>query len=154
MLRLVGPKSRGSTRPAIGWREWVYFPTFGVGPVKAKIDTGARTSALHAFDLHTFEKDGKTWARFAIHPHQRSAADARTVTVELIDRRTVRSSSGTLEVRPVISTEVILAKRRLEIQLTLTRRDEMGFRMLIGRGAIRRRFVVDPGRSYLGGGAG
>ena len=135
----------------VGWREWVALPDWGVPWIKAKIDTGARTSALHAFAIETFERDGQAWARFAVHPWQDTAADAVVVEAPLLDRRPVRSSSGTTVIRPVVLTEMVLASRSLPIEVTLTRRDEMGFRMLIGRQALRRRFLVDPARSYLGG---
>ena len=135
----------------IGWREWVTLPDLGVAHMKAKVDTGARTSALHAFDIETIERDGAQWAHFTIHPWQRSGADLVVAEAPLVDERRVRSSSGTSRLRPVISTDILLAGRRISIELTLTRRDEMGFRMLIGREALRREFLVDPGRSYLGG---
>lgn len=132
----------------IGWREWVGLPELGVEPIKAKIDTGARTSALHAFQLETFESADHQWVRFEIHPHQRSAADAVVVEAPIVDERRVRSSNGEVQHRPVIRTDVEIHGRRWPIDITLTNRDEMGFRMLIGRAAIRRHFVVDPGRSF------
>lgn len=138
----------------IGWREWVHLVDFDIGPVKAKVDTGARTSTLHAFGLREFERHGVTRVRFDVHPHQRSSLGSRAVECVLAGRRSVRSSSGTQELRPVIETTILLAGRRIRVELTLTRRDEMGFRMLIGRAAVRRRFIVDPGRSYVGGRGG
>lgn len=135
----------------IGWREWVALPEWGVPAIKVKIDTGARTSALHAFDIETFEGDGVAMARFAIHPWQDSSSDVVVVEAPLLERRQVRSSSGAAKVRPVVLTTMVLAGRSEQVEITLTRRDEMGFRMLIGRQALRRRFVVDSGRSYLGG---
>ncbi len=138
-------------RISIGWREWVALPDWGVGHIKAKIDTGARTSALHAFDIEPFEQDGTAWARFAIHPWQDSSEDVVVVEAPLLGQRSVRSSSGTALSRPVVSTTMRLAEHDVPIEVTLTRRDEMGFRMLVGRRALRRRFVVDPARSYLGG---
>jgi hypothetical protein len=135
----------------IGWREWVALPEWGVPAIKVKIDTGARTSALHAFDIETFEAGGVAMARFAIHPWQDSASDVVVVEAPLLERRQVRSSSGAAKVRPVVLTTMVLAGRSEQVEVTLTRRDEMGFRMLIGRQALRRRFVVDSGRSYLGG---
>jgi hypothetical protein len=129
----------------------VALPEWGVPAIKAKIDTGARTSALHAFDIETSEREGVTWARFAIHPWQDSSEDEVAVEAPLLDHRTVRSSSGSARVRPVVLTTVELAGQVVPVEVTLTRRDEMGFRMLIGRQALRRRFVVDPARSYLGG---
>jgi hypothetical protein len=147
----VSERKKRVERPAVGWREWVALPDWGVPAIKAKIDTGARTSALHAFDIDTFERDGSTWARFLIHPWQDSGSDEIAVEAPLMDRRTVRSSSGASRLRPVVTTTIQLAGTLVPIEVTLTRRDEMGFRMLIGRQALRRRFLVDPGRSYLGG---
>ena len=144
------PKTR-SERTTIGWREWIALPEWGVPYIKAKIDTGARTSALHAFDIETIEIDGEPWARFAIHPWQDSSSDVVMVEAPLLEQRQVRSSSGTSKERPVVLTTVELAGQRVPIEVTLTRRDEMGFRMLVGRQALRRRYVVDPGRSYLAG---
>lgn len=135
----------------VGWREWVALPELDIARTKAKVDTGARTSALHAFDVEDFERDGQRWARFEIHPHQRTARGAVVAEAQLVDLRPVRSSSGRAEQRWVIETTIDLAGVRWPIELTLTRRDAMGFRMLVGRQAIRRRFLVDPGRSWVGG---
>ncbi len=132
----------------IGWREWVSLPDLGVPWIKAKIDTGARSSSLHAFDMESFERDGKPWIRFEVHPWQRSAADAILVESPLIDSRSVRSSSGKPEERPVIRTQIDFGGQTRMADLTLTRRDEMGFRMLVGREAIRGEYLVDAGRSY------
>ena len=134
----------------VGWREWVTLPELGGPRMKAKVDTGARSSALHAFDLEVFEREGRSVVRFAVHPFQRSARGERVVEHELHDWRWVRSSTGHRTLRPVIVTEVELAGDRWPIELTLVGRDNMGFRMLLGRSAIRRRFLIDPGRSYLG----
>lgn len=135
----------------MGWREWIGLPLLGVAHLKAKVDTGARTSALHAEDLELVEHDGDTWARFHVLPHQRSDDDPIAATARVVDLRDVRSSSGITDQRPVIVTEIELVGTTVTAEVTLTSRDEMGFRMLIGREALRRRFVVDPGRSYLGG---
>lgn len=135
----------------IGWREWVGLPTLKTEWVKAKVDTGARSSSLHAFDLERFQRGGVQWVRFEVHPWQRSANNAVPTEAPLFDLRSVKSSSGRSEVRPVIRTLVTLGDMAYEIDLTLTRRDEMGFRLLLGREALRRRFLVDPGRSYLVG---
>jgi hypothetical protein len=134
----------------IGWREWLSLPALGVPRIKAKVDTGARTSALHAFGLEIVERDGVELARFEIHPIQRSAELTVMAEVPVHGWREVRSSSGQLERRPVILTPATLMGLRWPIELTLTNRDQMGFRMLLGRQAVRRRFVVDPGRSFLG----
>jgi hypothetical protein len=138
-------------RRAIGWREWVGLPEFGVESIKAKVDTGARTSSLHAFDLEEFRKGSTAMVRFKIHPEQRNAQREKTVEAKVKDWRGVRSSSGEVEHRPVILTQIEIFGDRWEVELTLTRRDAMGFRMLLGRQAIRGHLVVDPGRSYLNG---
>jgi hypothetical protein len=142
---------RRAPLPAIGWREWVHLPDLGAVTLKAKVDTGARTSALHAFALRRFTVDGVEWVRFDIHPDQRSGIGSTTVECPVADWRTVRSSSGHSERRPVIRTTLEVVQQRLLTEVTLTNRDEMGFRMLLGRAALRKRFVVDPGRSYFGG---
>ncbi|GAA1514227.1 RimK/LysX family protein [Nocardioides humi] len=134
-----------------GWREWVRLPGLGVGPVKAKLDTGARTSALHAFDLEEFSLDGSDRVRFSVHPWQRSAEDSVVVECPVHDRRLVRSSTGHAQERIVVLTEIELLGHTVTTEVTLTRRDEMGFRMLVGREALRQGFLVDSGRSYLGG---
>ncbi|QDU61782.1 hypothetical protein Pan216_26470 [Planctomycetes bacterium Pan216] len=135
----------------VGWREWVALPDLGVPFIKAKVDTGARSSTLHAFDIHYFDRDGVPWVRFSVHPIQRDAHVTIQSEAKLLDHRAVRSSSGHQTRRPSILTTVELLGKRWEIELTLAGRDEMGFRMLLGRQALRRRFVVDPGRSYIGG---
>ena len=134
-----------------GWREWVSLPHVGVDWVKAKLDTGARSSAIHAFDIEEYHQDGEPWVRFKVHPWQRSAEDATEARLPVHDRRFVRSSSGHEHERYVVLMDVTLVGRTVTAEMTLSKRDEMGFRMLIGREALRRGFLVDPGRSYLGG---
>ena len=141
------PRSR--TQPTLGWREWVGLPDHGVEWLKAKVDTGARTSSLHAAGLHTFQVENREWVRFHVYPWQRSTADAVQVEARVLDRRQVRSSSGTTERRPVVVLPVRIGSQIVDVEFTLTRRDQMGFRMLLGRQALRRRFLVDTGRSYL-----
>ena len=144
-------KRTRSPAATLGWREWARLPSFGVEAIKAKLDTGARTSALHAFDMERFERDGVPMVRFEIHPQQRSKGGAVSVEAEVVDERWVRNSGGARELRPVIETEVRIGEDTWPIELTLTRRDQMGFRMLLGRQALRRRAVVDPGSSYRAG---
>ena len=127
------------------------LPDLGVDWIKAKIDTGARTSALHAFEISEFERDGEPWVRFKVKPWQDSQEDARVVECRIHDRRAVRSSSGHKQNRIVVKLRLILAGREVVAEVTLSNRDKMGFRMLIGREALRRGFVVDPARSFLGG---
>ena len=127
------------------------LPGLDVPWVKAKLDTGARTSALHAFDLHELDRGGEAWVRFSIHPWQDSGEDAVTVDCPVHDRRVIRSSSGQAEERIVVLLDLELVGRKVTAEVTLTRRDEMGFRMLVGREVLKQGFVVDSGRSYLGG---
>ena len=135
--------------PVIGWREQVALPDLGIQQIKAKIDTGARSSALHAFDVEIFKRDGKRMVRFKIHPYQRDTHRTITAEAELLDQRQVRNSGGQTQVRPVIQTTIELNGYTFPIELTLTNRDVMGFRMLLGRQAVRRRFLVDAGQSFL-----
>jgi hypothetical protein len=139
-----------TSRPVAGWREWIALPALDVGWVKAKVDTGARSSALHAYDVAVVERDGVEHASFEIHPWQRSDLDARRVELPIVDRRVVRSSTGHEEARLVVRTTIRIVGLDVDAELTLTNRDEMGFRMLVGREAIRGVLLVDPGRSYLG----
>ena len=134
----------------VGWREWVSLSSAGVRWMKAKIDTGARTSALHAFDMEEFEQDGDRWVRYSVHPWQRSDDDAVEVRSQVVDQRLVRSSNGQEEERLVVVLDVRLAGLVVPAEVTLSRRDEMGFRMLIGRQALAQGFLVDSSRSYAG----
>ena len=135
-------------RTTIGWREWVRLPALGDHVVKAKVDTGARTSTLHAYDITETERDGERWVGFRYHPIQRDEETTAEAEARVVDRRMVTPSNGRRELRYVVETEVVVDESPLQIELTLTRRDEMGFRMLLGRLALRGRFVVDPKRSF------
>lgn len=135
--------------PIIGWREWLTLPSLRIDRLKAKIDTGARSSALHAFEIETFEHEGQTRVRFKVHPEQDSTAVVVTAEADLFDEREVRDSGGHAELRPIIQTEVNLNGKVWPIELTLTDRSSMGFRMLLGREAVRGRFLVDAGQSFL-----
>ena len=137
--------------PVIGWREWVGLPDLGVKHIKAKVDTGARSSSLHAFDLEEFERDDEQWVSFKIYPAQRRVKRVIEAEAKILEYRSVRSSSGKASLRPVIVTDVALLGLVWQVELTLANRDQMGFRMLLGREAIRRRFLVDSGNSYSGG---
>jgi hypothetical protein len=136
-------------KPMIGWREWVGLPELGVARVKAKIDTGARTSAIHAFDIESYRRGGTPWVRFELHPLQRNNELRVRCDAPVLDERVVRSSTGHAERRFVIATALLLGELSWPIEISLAQRDEMGFRMLIGRTAIARRVLVDPGRSFL-----
>lgn len=153
MARRSGKRRSRSTRKRplapLGWREWVALPELGVERIKVKVDTGARTSALHAYRIRYFRRDGEDWVRFQIHPIQRDARTTIEAEAQLVTRRRVRSSSGHERLRPVIRTTIVLGDQGWPIELTLVRRDMMGFRMLLGRSAVRRRFLVDPGSSFV-----
>lgn len=141
---------RKTPLPILGWREWVALPGLGIDAIKVKVDTGARSSSLHAFDVHVVPgKGGGDWVRFHVHPLQRRARETVVCEAPLLEQRMVRSSTGHSQVRPVILVDLMLDGRAWPIELTLTNRDEMGFRMLLGRQAIRGHYAVDPGRSYL-----
>lgn len=145
--RLVAKNAEKAT---IGWREWVRLPELGGALVKAKVDTGARTSSLHAFDLAEAERGGESWINFRFHPLQRDTDTVAEGSARLVDRRRVTASNGQSELRYVVETELELDGLHVPIELTLSRRDAMGFRMLLGRLAIRDLFLVDPRRSFRG----
>ncbi len=146
------PNDKSTNRlPIIGWREWVGLPELGIKIIKAKVDSGARSSSLHAYDLHEFERDGINLVRFKVHPLQRKTTKTVECEAAILEYRSVRSSSGKASRRPVIVTNVKLLGVTWPVELTLANRDAMGFRMLLGREAFRRRFLVDAGNSYYGG---
>ncbi len=144
-------KTEHDRLPIIGWREWVTLSSLNVQPIKAKIDTGARTSAIHAYRIRPFDRDGDAWIEFFLHPTQGRKQPEVRCEAPVLEQRKVKSSTGHSELRYVIETQITLAGKALDIELTLTNRDQMGFRMLIGREAVRERFLVDPGRSFRGG---
>jgi len=137
--------------PVIGWREWVKLPELGVSRIKAKVDTGARTSSLHVYDLQISQVANLTMATFKIYPVQRSSQVFIESQAQVKEFRSVRSSSGKANLRPVIVTQIELMGVRWSVELTLANRDQMGFRMLLGREAFRKRFLVDAGSSYRSG---
>ena len=133
----------------IGWREWATLPQLGIHRIKAKVDTGARTSALHAFDLDYFEDSLRLMVHFKAHPRQHDTSLTVEAIAPVLEKRPIRNSGGQTQERPVILTTVSLGQQPWTIELTLTNRDVMGFRLLLGRTAIRQRFLVNPGSSYL-----
>ncbi|MGY6529071.1 MAG: ATP-dependent zinc protease family protein [Cyanobacterium sp.] len=141
--------SKNRSLPLIGWREYLALPHLGVKEIKAKIDTGAKTSALHAFNVKIVEKEHQKIVEFEIHPIQKENQTSIVATAPLLEYRTVKNSGGVAETRPVIETNVILGNISWAIALTLTNRDSMGFRMLLGRDAVKNRFLVDTGNSFL-----
>lgn len=132
----------------IGWREWIGLPDMGIRRIKAKIDTGAKSSAIHAYNIRVFSRGGTEIVAFDLHPRQNNDKVIVSTESEILEFRRVRNSGGTVTTRPVIMTHVLLFGRRFPIELTLANRDEMGYRMLIGREAIRGRFLVDVNDSY------
>ncbi len=142
-------KKKNAFLPLIGWREWVALPELNIDKIKVKVDTGARTSALHAHRITKFTKDNATYVRFFVHPQQRKKHPEIECTALVVDEREVTNSGGDTSKRYVIQTTIQAGDDSWPIELTLTNRGEMGFRMLLGRQAVRRRFVVDPGGSYV-----
>ena len=148
--RAVMSRRADEHKAIIGWREWVQLPDLGVTEMKVKVDTGADNSSLHAFNVVRFERDGIEYVRFEIHPKQRSRKPSIQCEAPLAMEKKVKNPGGRSELRPVIRTRVLVAGMELNALVNLTSRDEMGFRMLLGRRAVRSKFVIDPGRSYLG----
>lgn len=132
----------------IGWHEWCALPELNLPGIIAKIDTGAKTSSLHAFRLKPFRRKGEEWLRFYVHPVQRHRHPEVLCEARLVDERSVTSSNGESEQRPVIKTILNMGHLSFSSEITLTNRDDMGFRLLIGRRALARRFIVDSGISY------
>ncbi|EKD70811.1 MAG: hypothetical protein ACD_46C00387G0002 [uncultured bacterium] len=145
-IKLIKPIKK---YPIIGWREWIALPEFNIPKIKAKIDTGARTSALHAFSLRPFTENGKQKISFDIHPLQHNTEKIITCSADIVDKRLVTDSGGHAEERFVIETPIIVAGQTWSIEITLTERENMLFRMLLGRSALRKRFIVNPFRSFV-----
>ncbi|HCS29253.1 MAG TPA: ATP-dependent zinc protease [Spongiibacteraceae bacterium] len=135
-------------KQAIGWREWVEFPDFELGKIKAKIDTGARSSSIHAFDIEPFERDGEQWVNFKVHPLQHSDDTVVSCSAKIKDYRSVTDSGGHKTMRYIIETSFKIGADTFPAEISLLNRSNMLFRMLVGRTALKGRYLVDPSRSY------
>lgn len=138
----------------VGSEEWCALPALGLPALKARVDSGARTSALHAFNIKTSKRQGVSWITFDVHPLQDDMKTVVTCSARVKGRRTVKSSSGIAERRPVIQTPVRLGDMSWNIEVTLTNRDAMGYRMLLGREAMEGRLLINPGQSLVLGAEG
>jgi hypothetical protein len=145
---MTPPRKRRRDPIVIGWRERVSFPDFDVIGVKAKVDSGAQTSSIHAFRPRFSQREDGEWVSFEIHPRRRSRKDAIRVNAKVLTHRWIRSSNGKRELRPVIITTMVLGDEVFEAEMTLANRHLMAYRMILGRSAMRGRFVVDPSKSY------
>ena len=139
----------GAPSMIVGWREWVQLPDLGDFKVKAKIDTGARSSAIHAWKIEPFRKHKADWVRFELHPNQDDNKTRIACEAAVVDSRGIKSSNGEVQTRYVIATHMRIGAYQWPIELTLTRRDEMGFRMLVGRTALKPGALVNPAKSFL-----
>lgn len=136
----------------VGWREWISLPEIGILTMQCKVDTGAKTSALHAFKVDSFERDGQLWVRFSVHLDETDLSKIQVCEAKVIDKRSVTDSGGTVSQRFFIETLLEIGESHYLIQVSLTDRDTMKFNMLLGRTALRKgHFIVDPSKSYLQG---
>ena len=144
-------RSGVTERRILGWREWVALPDLGIAAIKAKLDTGAKTSALHAWDLDLRTVDGRRGIRFRVRPMLGDEDDSVVCEAPISDRRWVTSSSGSRELRYIVSTDLQIGPTSWPIELSLTNREAMEFPMIIGREAMRNRLIVDPRASFRAG---
>ena len=138
-----------TTMPVAGWNETASLPELGVDSIRVKLDTGAKMSALHAFNLVEFKKNDQTWVDFEIHPFQNNDTYIVKCSVPVSDVRTIKSSNGQSEKRYVIFSIIKIGAIEWPIEITLTNRDQMSYRMLLGRTAMQNRLLVDPHRTHL-----
>ncbi|KKN07008.1 hypothetical protein LCGC14_1071450 [marine sediment metagenome] len=136
----------------VGWREWLSLPQLGIERIKAKVDTGARTSAIHAFSVDEFKRDDDLWVKFCLHPNQGDTDTIQWCEALVIDQRNVTDSGGHTEKRYVIHTDIHLGHKCWPAEITLTNRDNMLFRMLLGRTAMTAgNLIVNPAMSFMAG---
>ncbi|MEI8609998.1 ATP-dependent zinc protease [Enterovibrio sp. Hal110] len=140
---------QANARTVVGWREWVGLPGLNIQAIKAKVDTGARTSCLHTFGIEEYQKDGEKWVKFMVHPIQDDVHTEQECHAKVFDMRTVRDSGGHETYRYVIETQLIIGELQYPIEMTLTARDNMTFRMLLGRIAMEGRLIVQPEASFI-----
>lgn len=138
-------------KPLLGWREWVALPELGIGRIRAKVDTGARTSALDAVAVEEFEDNGVRKVRFELFAARGKKEGGQPCVAEVVESRWVTNSGGERENRVVIHTPVVIGSFNKDIEITLANRDSMKFRMLLGRTAIMKEFNINPARSHLAG---
>lgn len=143
--------SKTQDKSVVGSEEWCALPLLGIPAIKARVDSGARTSAIHAFNIKSFKRGVVPWVSFEVHPLQKNRRTIVRCEAEVLDKRMVKSSSGIAEKRYVIQTTLQHDNKRWDIEVTLTNRDSMGYRMLLGREAMIGRILVDPAASFLGG---
>ena len=143
--------AKGSTAVRLGWREWVALPDLGIGLIKAKVDTGARTSCLHTFRTEPYTENGERRVKFWVHPTQNDLQEVIECDARVLDERNVSDSGGHKESRLVVETTLVVGDQSWPIEMTLTNRDSMRFRMLIGRTAMAGRAIVCSEASYLAG---
>lgn len=142
-------RTRKKPLTEIGWREWVAFPEYGVAQIKAKIDTGAKTSAVHAFRINEMHVNGAPHVEFFLHPEQKRRQPEMQCIAPIKDKRLIKSSNGQVQERIIVSTLLAIAGEEWTIDLSLSNRDEMGFRLLLGRDALRNKVIIHPGKSYM-----
>jgi len=149
-IKTVYP-DRTKAKAQLGWREWVALPDLGINRIKAKVDTGARTSCLHAYRTEPYTENGERRVRFWVHPVQNNLHESIECDARVLDERTVSDSGGHKEQRLVIETTLVVGDLSWPVEMTLTNRDTMRFRMLLGRTAMSGRSEIYPEASYLAG---
>lgn len=145
-------KNKKTAKKTLGWKEWFGLDCLSLPAIKGKIDTGAKTSSLHAFNIESFYIEDVEYVQFDIHPLQKTKKLVRTCVARIIERRMVSDSGGKKEKRIVIKSDLRIGERNFRIELTLANRDSMTFRMLLGRDAVKQaKMLVDPSKSFLQG---